>query len=402
VIGFDFSPEHARAVLDAVIGVFRRDPGVSPTVTLLTLAAVLLVVTIAVMVVILVLTPPKRRVVRRRRIDAAGERVEGSDESQVTVPTRAAWVSMVAGWPGLLVVALAVIAGTYVASGTTTYCTSCHSEAMPAALSAGQQPIVATATTLTVEPERAHHTECRTCHTSGLVGDLFDRGRMLVVTVTDGMAADLSGAVDSSRCLRCHSSVLDGVITTSAGTLRVSHAEQHDAGIPCSWCHQRIGHAGAVDPSMSQCIECHDAVTASAECSTCHTVNPTDGAVTAQGREGSTRIYPAVALDSGDCYGCHVPDSCDSCHGLRLPHPQSYIAGEHAYDAAWEGKDELCYRCHDPIECSRCHRSFDAAQSHPPSFREEHKRLSPTTACPCHDQRRPVGAPPRPFCEACH
>lgn len=225
---------------------------------------------------------------------------------------------------------------------------------------------------------------------------------MLAAAFAGRASEDVSAIVDSDRCVRCHSGVVDEVVTTSAGTLQVSHAEPHAAGMVCTACHQRIGHQGAVEPSMSQCLECHDSVIASAECSACHLVEPTGAAAVAEGRGAGSIIYQPVALDSGNCYGCHETESCDACHGLRLPHPVEYIQGGHAYDAAWEGKEQLCYQCHDPQECSLCHRSFSPASSHPPSFREEHKSLSRDASCYCHDQRRPPSQRGRPFCEACH
>lgn len=409
--------DQARLVLDTAVAVFRRDPGVSPTATLLTLAAVVVIVIIVILILLLLLTPKKRMLVRRKRIvsvrtpimpdgvsqDSGPEDVT-EDVAEPTQPPGSSARRMVTGWALVLVVSVGVIAATYIVSGTNYYCTSsCHVSMMHDAGETGSGPMVATAATRTPEPERAHHAECTSCHSSGFAADVSDRVRMLVASLAGRTGADASAIVDSGRCLACHTRVLDGVITGSSGLIIVSHVEPHEVGMPCTACHQRIGHVDEVGPGMSQCIECHDARAASAECSTCHTVNPTDGAVTLKGRDGSGgRVYSLVPLSSGNCYGCHAPDACDACHGVRLPHPAAYVQGGHAYDAAWQGKYDLCYNCHEPFECNACHQTFGAGSGHPPEFQQSHKQLSPNTPCPCHDGRRPAGALPGPFCQACH
>jgi len=406
-----------------IVSAARGELVLSGQATVLLAAAAVLAILLVLTLLFIVFTPRTRRVVKRRRVirRPRGEEaaVGGSTSAQrsATAPDVAlsgaaaldagpqqesdpvlerrptlARRALLAPWL-VPVLILLFLAGTYGYTGTTHFCTAyCH---MASDESEGGESAMAT------QRDSAHHELCSSCHDSGVAGNIADRTRMVVVRLSTGtMGVEHAAVVESKACLRCHRSVLRGTLTSGPGTMLVSHAEPHEAGMNCVDCHQRIGHTDLLGPVMADCIECHDSVTASATCETCHVGNPADSAVAADGtRVKSSVVYSPVEVDHRNCYGCHETASCDACHGVRLPHSESYIYGGHAYDAAWE-KKEVCYRCHTVADCQECHLTF--AASHGPNFKEEHKAMSPTATCSCHDQRYPARAARIPFCEACH
>ncbi|MRR13362.1 hypothetical protein EG835_13120 [bacterium] len=186
----------------------------------------------------------------------------------------------------------------------------------------------------------------------------------------------------------------------------VSHVDPLDAGWDCTDCHGRTGHlgeAGRVSVTMDRCLTCHDGDTASAECSTCHTTD-----IAATGRDSlekdAQRItgsgnysYPPVVASDTDCTGCHQPElQCDPCHGTRLPHPESFIKGYHAKDAAFE-KKETCYRCHDRRDCDSCHSPFNTG--HASNWKTDHQRSPWDAGCGCHMRGTNEDTP---ICVFCH
>jgi len=188
--------------------------------------------------------------------------------------------------------------------------------------------------------------------------------------------------------------------------IRVSHAEPLEAGMNCVDCHGAVGHlgeAGRVAVSMDRCLGCHDGESASADCAVCHTTDIAatgrdalvrdDGRITGSGKYQ----YPTVVASGADCSGCHdVETQCDPCHGLRLPHPEAFVKGYHAKDAAFE-KKESCYRCHDTRDCQSCHRPFSTG--HAPNWKTDHARSPWDAGCGCHG--RGVNEE-TPLCVFCH
>ncbi len=200
----------------------------------------------------------------------------------------------------------------------------------------------------------------------------------------------------SRGCLSCHAEILDGVRVSSDIPVRMSHAEPVASGLGCPDCHA-TGHDESADrPAgrMNRCLSCHDAQTASSECSTCHTTDP--GVMRREA--GSGRILGRVSASPRvDCGGCHDLAPCDACHGIRMPHTKEFEEVGHAMAAAFE-KKELCFeQCHEEADCGACHGNF---ASHGPGFKESHGTgRSFASPCSCH---APADNPARPFCPVCH
>ncbi|MCL2379846.1 MAG: hypothetical protein FWC81_03580, partial [Coriobacteriia bacterium] len=253
-----------------------------------------------------------------------------------------------------------------------TFCTACHNS-----------PHEAVADWEVVE---AHSDlSCVSCHepgnvVQGLTINLFPRsihvinGSLADPDDRDALNPSTYGAVLQNACESCHSGQLENPIFKSRPdrvTLRVSHAEPLDAGMPCVQCHifSPAQESQLIQTGMQTCISCHNGERARVECVVCH-VNPP--AETRQ-RDIGTVWSRALIHDRPDarCYDCHDPRSCDDCHGTRVPHSEDYMNTSdpatvmiHAYDY-WRIGDQ-CYICHFPDSvttqlgaalCSDCHGS---------------------------------------------
>ncbi|MDI6901755.1 MAG: hypothetical protein QMC79_08700 [Anaerosomatales bacterium] len=407
--------------LDGVIEAVRRviaEPTADLTLTFIFLAAVTVALLLLVVGLLLVLTPSRKRVVKIRRRPlpggpapqseaAATEEltvIEGWEDESEREPLAMPELSQqpeadVAGEPRRwlpawalgsatvpLLIVLAGFAG-YVATGTDAYCaTLCHSTS---------EAVIAAA--------EIDHASCVSCHEQpglwGVVGNVSSRTRM-VVRELQGDASDPRATLHPAGCLGCHGDVLDEVTESPAG-IRMSHREPVSAGMSCTECHRTVGHTERrSEATMSQCLPCHDAEQASADCETCHVLDPlTQGIASEESTKtlGSGRVvYPTVPIDRRECSGCHDEESeCDTCHGLRMPHSEEFIEGDHASAAAFERK-ELCYRCHEVWECNSCHRNFDA---HGLNWKYEHRASAWDAGCTCHQFRSDRDYP---ICYRCH
>jgi len=432
------------SVLELVRGVIR-DPTANLTVTVLLVAALILLLLVLDVIVLLLISPKKKRVKKTIRrwvpdgmpapgeTSVSGESVAGvevrseaqsSSDTQETASTGSRTV--IEGWeepeaglaaeaaaaptrPGILkriyravaayslfvLVAFGIVAA-YVVSGSDAVCAgACH----------GENPAVLA----THENDHLHRASCIACHErgrgAGVVGSVVSRGEMLLAWT--GLLESVSDRpVSSVACMRCHD-VTDGPMTSSRANVRISHEEPLEAGMNCVDCHGSVGHLGEVarvPVSMDRCLSCHDGDTAAAECSECHT---TDIALT--GRDSvvgaSERItgsgeymYPPVVASGGDCGGCHELEAqCDPCHGLRLPHPDEFVSGYHAADAAFEKKDMCLERCHTNYDCQACHAPFSVG--HADNWKIAHQSSPWDAGCGCHVDDSNVDTP---ICVFCH
>lgn len=172
------------------------------------------------------------------------------------------------------------------------------------------------------------------------------------------------GAVTTSACLGCHEKIKTEISTNKSTGITMQHKQPLNAGSKCFDCHALSTTSGLIimDKGMDPCLKCHNDKRASTSCSTCHTK---DYASAAASRAMVGERKPLVA--TYDCYGCHKPAGCDSCHGgIRLPHTQEFMTtGLHAYEGAkslWKGSSGQCIPCHNKERrtCNKpgCHGSL--------------------------------------------
>ncbi|MBU2602645.1 MAG: cytochrome c3 family protein [Actinobacteria bacterium] len=150
-------------------------------------------------------------------------------------------------------------------------------------------------------------------------------------------------------CLSCHEDTLDELATTEDPKV-FAHRPHVSQRIMCSSCHEAYGHSGDPRPVSETCDECHGL----------KMPHHADYGV-AHGRE-------VLALDSSKvCENCHnIYLHCQTCHGVQMPHPDQWEAkhGEIAYPRL-----EMCSTCHPDEDCLACH---PVAMPHPREWTKTH------------------------------
>lgn len=346
-----------------------RDPASNLTVAALLAAAVTLGVLILVLALLIAIVGREDRSgAAPRRSDPSAGRSSSRSPRRRTPPVWLPWL--------LIAAALLSALYAYHATSSDRFCSgACHA----------MSSIGVTA------PEH-RQVACVRCHEGrpwlSMPLAAVQRGRYAIGSLLGRTPKD--AVVSPDRCLSCHSRDVERTMESSAG-IRMSHEEPLDAGYPCEACHEKAAHAREETPGkrpsrMQSCLACHDGKSAPGQCSTCHIRDPGDMPV-------HDRIYARVRLPLPTCGGCHDQSTCDACHGLRMPHSEAFIAGEHAPLAAFDRKT-LCWRCHVSTDCGRCHGDFG---SHGPDFKRRHREASWDSACnTCHVRHE--GS----FCARCH
>lgn len=296
----------------------------------------------------------------------------------------------------LLGVATVLVLAVWVVSGFTmsadAVCLTCHATSVHAKAKQGE------------DPHRS--STCVACHESGgVVGRYFTDVPARVIHFVDG-GAGLSlqadyGTVPSSACSACHASGIKGVTLNSASGVRMSHVEPLAAGAKCLDCHEpTVGVVSRRTVGMGSCLRCHDGVTATSECDTCHDKRT---AVAARARSTS---FAKVQVPDVKCGGCHnEKQECDSCHGMRMPHTLAFKSTVHARAGAvdfWYNGGRTCARCHTATRrpCTKCHTTL-LGKGHGPSMAKDHQGAVAEACNSCHQ----VYANPssRDFCgPLCH
>lgn len=212
------------------------------------------------------------------------------------------------------------------------------------------------------------------------------------------------------RCTQCHD-MKNRKVTPRAGIV-INHEVHSKAGYQCTVCHNRIGHKEdftltlpgnekhADFMKMDACFRCHGlqpGAKAPGQCNACH---PKDfklkpefhlqagfypeghaklakedikrveeakaEAEAAKGESSgeTSEILPMQAVSN--CQTCHVKATfCDKCHGMEMPHPESFKDPKDANDPnghpamskaeATAAKCEFCHHQSKTWFCDNCH-----------------------------------------------
>ncbi len=169
--------------------------------------------------------------------------------------------------------------------------------------------------------------------------------------------------VRDDRCLDCHFDLLSR--TLEREETRVSHAVFREAGERCVFCHRQLVHAP-------------QPLTASGV--------PPAGSQAASGAPRDAGTKPAKRVSSVTCLQCHEASSCQSCHGLPMPHPKDWLAVHGRQDP------HPCHRCHQQRFCEYCH---GVPMPHPEGWRKGHAKATTKrgTCYRCHEEAG---------CRGCH
>jgi hypothetical protein len=245
---------------------------------------------------------------------------------------------------------------------------------------------------------------CARCHGPGLAGYAGLRGReagdmwpRFALSLGSAEVTGAGDAISNDSCTACHSAVGTGVV--SGHGLRIRHQTCVRSGQSCLDCHGAVSHGSAgralTGPSMDECVTCHDGAAASGKCDLCH-VAKLQAARIVKGpwavTHGSNWKQTHGMGDNRTCRVCHPSDYCRRCHGIDLPHPESFprTHGETALRQRAQ-----CVKCHDEKSfCTSCH---GMTMPHPAGFLPAHSKIAHGFSDPacarCH---------PRDTCDSCH
>jgi hypothetical protein len=257
----------------------------------------------------------------------------------------------------------------------------------------------------------------------------------------------------TTHCTQCHA-LENRKVTPSAGII-INHEVHTNAGIRCTWCHNRIAHnvdgytpilkdpqTGELSTnnpnfiSMDGCFRCHsleDGAKIPGNCDACHTpefdLKPADHktegfmkehgkaaleqekkveeakAENAKAGEGGhgvsdpTDTYPLPKdiSEVNSCYTCHAQKFCDDCHGVTMPHPADF---RKTHGTGENINVNTCTTCHSKNACESCHhgeaigwKDYKPAASFISQHVEATRAVGATACFECHDPT---------FCSACH
>ncbi len=176
----------------------------------------------------------------------------------------------------------------------------------------------------------------------------------------------LTAASSLLDCTDCHGDLDRMFKAGEKPNLLFTHERHFGIGVSdCAACHVANTHERdqVNRPRMTTCYQCHSTeggARAPGECSLCHPpeLEPEpDSHLVANWVPD--RHPDAAKANPFDCASCHEQTSCDSCHGLELPHAARFNERTHA-EAFFEDP-ALCGTCHprQPLverdECDTCH-----------------------------------------------
>lgn len=207
--------------------------------------------------------------------------------------------------------------------------------------------------------------------------------------------------VTDAICLQCHD---PNRKATSGFRILIDHVEHAKRNGECVSCHVRTAHPeptrGGPLSLMGQCYTCHGTAEqpeASAECETCHPADyePVPASHT-QARWANSHGETSEA-DAKLCGMCHETSFCSDCHGIDMPHPDRWAAGDEGHAGQASSDPDVCTTCHEGGAqlCSMCHHtSFQPMKGtwvdqHPVEAREE----GAAYCLECHEPR---------YCSYCH
>ncbi len=199
---------------------------------------------------------------------------------------------------------------------------------------------------------------CSACHVPSDLADTLPQGaRAIGWSVRSLVGTRPSPSHPDDRpCRACHSAELEGVIT--ANGIAVRHSDFVDR--PCSWCHSGTGHAledrHYRNVEMEDCTSCHTTiVTDTTSCSLCHVDSRqrTEGDTAWRATHGPGWETTHGMGEMHSCMSCHATTYCADCHGVRMPHPDSWLLDHGA--AAIESGTTGCATCHQRVWCDDCH-----------------------------------------------
>ncbi len=302
---------------------------------------------------------------------------------------------------GITVTVLGALAFGSWATGTPSYCGSCH-EMRPEYY--------------TWQASDHRNAGCIQCHTDQGPRGLFASKSVALrevykhLTGTYYLPIEVAKPVSNSACLQCHSLQWE---QQASGDLKFPHSQHKTAGIACAQCHAGVAHGKLAERQQT-----------------------IDGAFSAwndaKGRSNMVRPFRLVGMK--DCIACHserdVPTKCETCH-TKLIKPESHQAADFV-DGGQHGKLAVlnldsCNKCHSftvsmvqvrassPVAqyarnnsfCAGCHKQ--RPPGHDAGWNARHgvraKEVGVAACQVCHEvtpPKRTGGALAKTYCNQCH
>lgn len=224
---------------------------------------------------------------------------------------------------------------------------------------------------------------CTSCHAGNepfaIISQRLALARMIPAQLSGFYRKPVTALVPSKNCLGCHKPIESKVVESKA--LRVSHKEIISAGYACGDCHSTVAHGKSAArqnvAEIGKCLNCHNDITASSECATCHIKDAK--------RDPSYRVRGPWQISHGEnwrqthgmdnlntCQACHSKFYCSTCHSTELPHPSSWIVSHGKEVKSSNEAAAGCKQCHSESLCNNCH---SLEMPHPRSFLPRHKEI---------------------------
>ncbi len=334
----------------------------------------------------------------------------------------------------LIIAIIAVIAvigisvGTFEYTSTTNFCSQCHV----------MDPYYGT------WAQSAHKDiHCYECHIDdGTVNYLKAKVnglRELYVTVT-GAEANPDDQSAWGRCKKCHSSLMEK--PTQASNDSFEHYKHLQSGLTCKKCHGDPIHHKEVKITQQLCADCHKDMKVkpsthdtpefkvthgrnlknTESCGLCHnglvqqTCNSCHGvSMPHQDKYVNQHVDQVKTYGQANCQKCHLdkPDNlprnakaCNSCHGVQIPHPQGYLT---QHSSVTNQQTAACLKCHKDkseipnskaVACQKCH---GVTMPHPADYVNKHAADSKTAGSVCLNCHKNDGQPRKAkTCQECH
>lgn len=199
--------------------------------------------------------------------------------------------------------------------------------------------------------------ECLTCHEAASTSTQSSD----VLLPTMDVCGGCHDVEDDETCATCHVNDNYDAFTNPKRPIAFNHKLHVGKGVECARCHGDIAKSARATeaanmPKMATCFECHDGITADADCAMCHNGQITLSDIHPVGwlHQHSER----AVIEPEWCSNCHRDESfCVDCHrGDNVTgniHDLNYTF-THGLDA--NSKERDCSRCHDrQTFCVECH-----------------------------------------------
>jgi hypothetical protein len=187
-------------------------------------------------------------------------------------------------------------------------------------------------------------------------------GEFYLSLVSRNRTPNLFPRPTNAACLDCHSELRT---SSPKGDLQIPHrAHITVLKMECVQCHSHLVHAvsaeGGHQPTMAECLTCHDGDTAKNACTACHTGK----AAPESHSDAGWLVAHADHASDPACLQCHkwTERWCLDCHKDR---PLSHTADWRATHGQQVATHRNCEACHSDAFCVECHGALPALNYDP-------------------------------------